>query len=225
MSIRAAIVMVWTCGLTSGAIASYQDDPLQVEPADLARRADLIGKEVALDDRVRIYVPRTGTDPDELELQRTKVTFLVPRSLRPESSRHLRGVLVKGVLRRDEGRLVCEVKEITPVPSDMDRLERGLTGLSPRDYETRKAWAAWAQRRARDFNDEPLSMKARTLESEALRIEADSKRLGVDAPREWLAMAWNARKRRVREPEPSALAHRALGRNSPRRPLSTTSKR
>ena len=36
------------------------------------------------------------------------------------------------------------------------------------------------------------------------------KRLGVDAPEEWLAMAKDARRRRVPEPEPEALAHRAF---------------
>jgi tetratricopeptide (TPR) repeat protein len=211
MSIRvAAFVFVWTCGLATRAIGSYQEEPVQVEPADLSRRTELIGKEVAIDDRVSFYVPRTGSDPDELQLKRTNVTFLVARKLRPETSRRLISVLVKGVLRRDAGRLVCDVKEITPVPSDMDRLERGLAGLSARDHETRRAWAAWAERRARDFKDEALLKRARTLESEALRIEADSKRLGVDAPREWMEMAWNARRKKVLEPEPSALGHRAL---------------
>jgi len=206
----AALVIIGTCTLATAAIGSYQEESVLVEPAELARNADLIGKRVALDDRVRIYVPRAGTEADELQLYRTNVTFLVPRNLRPESYRRLISVLVTGVLRRDEGRLVCDVKEITPVPRDMERLERGLKGLSGRDHETRKAWAAWAERRARDFNDEALLKKAKTVESEALRIEADSKRLGVDAPREWLAMAWKARGRRIPEPEPSALAHRAL---------------
>jgi hypothetical protein len=36
------------------------------------------------------------------------------------------------------------------------------------------------------------------------------KRLGVDAPQEWLAMAQDARRSQVAEPEPSALGHRAL---------------
>ena len=217
-----AFVFVWTCGLATAAIGSYQEEPVQVEPADLSRRAELIGKEVAIDDRVSFYVPRTGADPDELQLRRTNVTFLVARKLRPEKYRTLIAVLVKGVLRRDAGRLVCDVKEITPVPGDMDRLERGLSGLSARDHETRKAWAAWADRRARDFKDEALLKKARTLEIEALRIEADRTRLGVDAPREWLAMAWSARRKKILEPEPSALGHRAWRRSSPRRRRPTT---
>ena len=52
--------------------------------------------------------------------------------------------------------------------------------------------------------------RARELEAEAFRIETAMKRLGVDAPEEWLAMAKDARRRRVPEPEPAALAHRAF---------------
>ncbi len=52
--------------------------------------------------------------------------------------------------------------------------------------------------------------RAREVEAEAFRVETAMKRLGVDAPSEWLAMAKDARRRRVPEPEPAALAHRAL---------------
>src|SRR5262249_43360396 len=45
---------------------------------------------------------------------------------------------------------------------------------------------------------------------EALRIESEVKRLGVDAPGEWLAMAQEARRRQVPESESGALGHRAL---------------
>lgn len=36
------------------------------------------------------------------------------------------------------------------------------------------------------------------------------KRATVDAPREWLALAEEARRRNIAEPEPSALAHKAF---------------
>ena len=42
------------------------------------------------------------------------------------------------------------------LPATSMRLERGLSSLSGKDFETRKAWAAWAERRARDFKDEAL---------------------------------------------------------------------
>ena len=113
--------------------------------------------------------------------------------------------LVRGVLKRDGSRLVCEVTELKPVAGDLDRLERGVSSLTAKDFETRKAWARWAERRANDFKDEALLKRARAVEGDALRIEADVKRLAVDAPEEWLAMAQEARRRQVPEPEPSAL--------------------
>jgi len=204
-------MIVCTAGLTADTMAFFQAEAVPVEPADLGRRVDLIGREVAVDDRVSYYVPRNGTDPDELQLKRTPITFLVPRRLRPSSSTQLRSALVHGVLKRDGSRLVCEVTELKPVAADLDRLERGISNLNARDFGTRKSWARWAERRALDFKDQALLKRARELEGEALRIEADTKRPGVvDAPEEWLAMAREARRRQVPEPEPSALAHRAL---------------
>jgi len=197
-------------GLAPEATGFFQADAVPVEPAELGRRQDLLGREVAVDDHVSYYVPRTGTEPDELQLKRTPITFLVPRRLRPPSAARMISAQIRGVLKRDGGRVVCEVTELKPVGSDLDRMERGLSSLPAKDFATRKAWARWAERRAKDFKDDALLKRARALEGEALRIESDMKRLGVDAPQEWLAMAREARLRHVPEPEPSALGHRAL---------------
>ena len=51
--------------------------------------------------------------------------------------------------------------------------------------------------------------RAQDLEAEVLRLEGELKRGAVDAPQEWLAMAQDARRRKVPEPGPSAMAHRA----------------
>ena len=190
------------------AAGSFQEEPIAVEPADLAKRADLVGKKVALDDHVAYYLPRTGDDPDELQLKRTNVKFLVPRKMRPDPRPS--AALVQGVLRRDGTHLVCDVSELKAVASDLDRLENGVNALGAKDAATRKQWALWAERRARDFKNDALMKRARELEAEAFRIETTVKRLGVDAPEEWLAMAKDARRRRVPEPEPAALAHRAF---------------
>ena len=207
---NAAIFCVCVLGALPAVFGSSDDEAVAVEPSDLARRADLIGKKVALDDHVAFYVARTGNDPDELQLKRTNVTFLVPRAQRPETTSRMTAALVQGVLRREGTRLVCDVTELKPVAGDLDRLEHGVKGLGAKDSETRKAWARWAERRARDFKNEALLKRGRELEAEAFRIETAMKRLGVDAPQEWLAMAQDARRRRVSEPEPAALAHRAL---------------
>ena len=47
--------------------------------------------------------------------------------------------LVRGVLKRDGSRLVCEVTELKPVAGDLERLERGLSSLAAKDFETRKS--------------------------------------------------------------------------------------
>jgi len=205
-----AFLIVCTVGLAPYALGFFQAEAVPVEPSELGRRTDLVGQEVVVDDRVSYYVPRSGSEPDELQLKRTPITFLVPRRLRPPSTTRLTSALVRGVLKRDGSRLVCEVTELKPVGNDLDRMERGLSSLPGKDFETRRAWARWAERRAKDFKDEALLKRARALDGEALRIEADMKRLGVDAPQEWLAMAQEARGRHVAEPEPSALGHRAL---------------
>ena len=183
--------------------------PTLVEPSDLARRVDLVGQEVLVDDRVAFYVTRGGNDDDELQLKRTPVTFLVPRRLRPAQTRMVSAV-IRGRLERQSKQLVCRVEAIELKPPDLQRLEGALAQLRPGDYRTRRAWARWAEHRATAFHDEPLARRARALEAEALKIEGEMKRVTVDAPEQWLRMAHEARDRKVAEPEPSALAHRAL---------------
>ena len=190
-----AAAIVCACGTTGKAWGQKPADAVAVEPDELERRSDLVGRLVVVDDHVKYYVPRNGSEPDELQLKRTPITFQVPRSLRPTGSTRLSAVVVRGVLAREEGRLVCQVSELKSVSGDLNRLERGLASLSPKDFETRKAWALWAERRASAFKDQPLLERAKVLEGEAFRIESDMKRLGVDAPAEWLAMAHEARRR------------------------------
>src|SRR5271154_4931471 len=129
---RPACAFAIVCILAAPAAALCQTppEPVSVEPAELARRDDLVGRQVVVDDHVRYYVPRNGMEPDELQLKRTPITFEVPRRLRPSTSTRLTAVIVWGVLKRDGRRLVCAVTEIQPVTGDLDRLERGLTSLS-----------------------------------------------------------------------------------------------
>jgi tetratricopeptide (TPR) repeat protein len=196
--------------LLTSALGQTQTGAVPVEPDELERRQDLIGREVVVDDHVKYYVPRNGGAADELQLKRTPITFEVPRRLRPPGSTRPTAVIVRGSLKRDGGQLICAVTAIKAVTSDLDRLERGLATLAAKDFETRKVWARWAERRAKDFKDNALRDRARMIEGDALRIESEMKRLGVDAPREWLLMAQEARRRHVPEPGPSELAHRAL---------------
>lgn len=184
--------------------------PVVVEPADLARRQDLVGREVVVDDRVAYYVTRSGSEDDELQLKRTPITFRVPKRLRPEAGPRIPAAVVRGVLERDGNRLVCRVNGLEVKPADAERLRTAVAQLGPRDYSTRRAWARWAERRAAEFKDNALMRQARALDAEALHLEGDARRVEVNAPQEWLTMAREARRRKVPEPEPSAMAHRAL---------------
>jgi hypothetical protein len=190
--------------------ALAQSEPVVVDAADLARRKDLVGKVVVVDDRVRFYQSHAGQGYDELYLKRTKVVFRLPPRLRPEGSPRPLPVEVQGRLGRDNDQLVCDVTSLKVLPNDLDRLDQAIGALSPRDFENRKAWAAWAEARGKAFKDNALIQRARSLEAEALRLEGEQERVTVDAPKEWLALAEEARRRHIAEPEPSALAHKAL---------------
>jgi len=119
-------------------------------------------------------------------------------------------VLVQGRLTRDQDQLVCDVVTLKVLPNDLDRLDQAISALPARDFENRKAWAAWAEARGKAFKENALIQRARSLEAEALRLESEQKRVTVDAPKEWLALAEEARRRNIAEPEPSALVHKAL---------------
>ena len=179
-------------------------------PAELSRRADLVGKMVIVDDRVRFYQYHNGRGYDEVLLKRTDVVFRLPPRLRPDSPPRPMPVVVQGRLARDNDQLVCDVTTLKVMPNDLDRLDQAIAGLAGRDFENRKAWAAWAEARGKAFKDNALIQRARSLEEEALRLEGERKQLTVDAPKELLALAEEGRRRHIAEPEPSALAHKAL---------------
>ncbi len=190
--------------------AFAQSAPIAVEPGDLDRRGDLVGKVVTVDDRVRFYQFHTGQGYDELYLKRTSVVFRLPPSLRPEGSPRPLPVVVQGTLSRDGGQLVCRVTALKVFPSDLQRLDQALAALPEKDLESRKAWADWAEKRGKDFKDNALIQRARSIQAEVLRREAAQKRVTVDTPGEWLAMAEDARRRKLPEPVPSVLAHKAF---------------
>ena len=194
------------------AYGQAQNEPVAVEASDLDRRADLVGKVVSVDDRVRFYQFHPGEGYDELRLKRTDVVFRLPPRLRPESSPRPMPVIVQGKLIRDGGQLACEVTALKVLPSDLERLDQAIAALPASDFANRKAWAAWAERRGKSFKpeDKPLIQRARSIQADALRIESEQKRVGVDAPGEWLRLAEEGRRKHVEEPYPSALAHKAF---------------
>ena len=94
-----SVAIICACGMTPHAVGQMPAEAVAVEPAELERRPDLIGRQVVVDDHVKYYVARTGSEPDELQLKRTPITFQVPRGLRPQASTRITFVIVRGVLR------------------------------------------------------------------------------------------------------------------------------
>ena len=70
-------------------------------------------------------------------------------------------VVVQGRLAREEGQLVCDVTTLKVLPNDLDRLDQAIAALSAKDFENRKAWAAWAEARGKAFKDNVLIQRAR----------------------------------------------------------------
>ncbi|SIN80487.1 hypothetical protein SAMN05444166_0969 [Singulisphaera sp. GP187] len=179
-----------------------------VDPAELTKRPELIGREVSVDDRVALFLFHQGRDFDEITLKRTPVLFRLPPRLRYRQSPGVPAVRLTGILKREGDQWVCDVTTIELFPKDLVRLNRGVSILPPGEFEKRAAWAAWADRRAREFQDDALLQRAREIELEAIRFEAESRT--TDPAKLWLKLAERARAHGLPEPEPSALAHRSF---------------
>lgn len=190
------------------AVADAPRVPL-VEPAELTRRPELLGHEIAVEDRVQFFQQHEGQGFDQLHLKRTDVIFRLPPHLRPQRNDDAYVVRVQGVLKQVAGEWVCDVTAMTPLPRDLERLEEEVRRLPPGDVESRRAWARWAERRGTDFKDKALIERGRTLEGEALRIDA-KKADAANPAAHLLQVAQQARERHVPEPEPSALYHQAF---------------
>ncbi|CAN5681676.1 hypothetical protein BH23PLA1_BH23PLA1_18370 [soil metagenome] len=189
---------------------AFQERPPLVDPADLTRRPELLGKPLTIDDRVE-GIPSFTRDVgfNLLKLQRAPgVVFRLPERLSFEKPSRVPAVRLEGTLRREGGRFVFDVSALQVYPEDLERLEQAVAPLAPRDAEGRRVWARWAEQRADAFDDPELASKARQLEAEALKIDAE--RPGRRTPGEWLELAETARQRQTPGPVPKALAHRGF---------------
>ncbi len=216
---RALFLHVGLIVLLGTLSATAQGAPIVVEPEVLTKRADLLGREIEVDDRVGRFQFHPGAGFDELYLKRAPdVTFALPERLRPAHNPSEAAVKVRGVLRREEGRFICAVSSFDALPADIDRLNRGIALVAKSDFDSRMAWVHWAEARAKAFRalnpknpdptDDALLARAREIEAEVIRLDAD--RPARDPAAHWLALAERARSRGIPEPEPSALAHRAF---------------
>jgi hypothetical protein len=215
MSSRLIAIIPCVCMLLAPstiAQAATQSGAIFVDASELDRRQDLVGKLVKTDDRVRFYQAHGAQGYDEVYLKRTHVIFRLPPRLRPENSPRPMPVVVEGRLGREGGELICEVTSLEVKPNDLDRLDQAVAALPSKEFEKRKAWGVWAENRGKSFKpeDKVLIQRGRAIQAEALRNEAERKQATVDAPAQWLALAEEARRRNLPEPDPSALAHKAF---------------
>ena len=72
----------------------------------------------------------------------------------------------------EDGRLVFDVSAIELLPNDLDRLDKEVAKLRPDDFQGKRAWALWAERRGKELNDPKLEARGVVLEGEALWLEA-----------------------------------------------------
>ncbi|HEY2156612.1 MAG TPA: hypothetical protein VGH33_13355, partial [Isosphaeraceae bacterium] len=153
-----------------------------VEPSKLAKDADLIGREVVVDDRVRFFSSSGRRTPqgqqvfDELILKRTPVVLRLPPELRTEHPPRGPAAKATGILRVDGRELYLDVATLEMMPADLERLNRDVKRLSPDDSVGRTRLAEWAARRAKDFGDDALAARSQGIEKEALLIDADKPR-------------------------------------------------
>lgn len=180
----------------------------QVEPSELTKHPELVGHEVSVDDRVALFLFHQGRNFDEITLKRTPVLFRLPPRLRYRQSPGVPAVRLTGILKREGDQWVCDVTAIELFPKDLVRLNRGVAILPDGEFEKRAAWAAWAARRGREFQDEELANRALEIERDAIRFEAESR--STDPAQLWIKLAHRARTHGLQEPEPSALAHRSF---------------
>jgi hypothetical protein len=167
------------------AMASLAAGPDFVEPGELTRRPELIGREVVVDDRLRYFLEsRRGQGFDQFLLKRTDVLFRLPPRLKFPRSPSEPNARVLGTLKSEDGRLVFDVSAIELLPTDSERLDRELAKIRPEDYQSRRNWALWAERRGKELNDSKLEARGVVLEGEALWLEAsrpDADNLGLVA--------------------------------------------
>jgi hypothetical protein len=196
-----ALALVAALALAQGGEATFVAVP------DLTRRDDLVGRRVAVDGRVRLYQLHNSVF-DEILLHGTTATLRLPPRLAYRDAPGERSLIARGTLRKQDDRYYLDVDQIQLQPDDATRLERGLAALAPGDLAGRRGWANWASRRAKLYDDPDLAAKARELETQLARREAE----GPDAasPEAALALAKKGRAAGVAEPIPSGLAHRAF---------------
>ncbi|WP_435015673.1 tetratricopeptide repeat protein [Tundrisphaera sp. TA3] len=159
--------------LIAAAMIGQAGSPDEIEPSELAGRADAIGREVIVDDRVRYFLEsKRGQGFDEIHLRRTDIVLKLPARLKFPRSPTEPVVRARGILTRTDGRLGFDVTSLELLPNDPERLEHEIGRLRAEDFAGMRRWGLWAQRRGRELNEPKLVERGIRLEGEALWVEA-----------------------------------------------------
>ena len=112
------MVVVAIASLTIPSAHAQSGKAVSIEPGELTRRQDLVGREVVVDDRVGRFQYHKDTGLfDELFLKRAPdVTFELPTNLRSPHSPQAVAAKVRGVLRREGDRWWVDVVEVVYLP-------------------------------------------------------------------------------------------------------------
>ncbi len=179
--------------------------PTVLEPSELARRPDLVGREIVVDDRIKYFLEsKKGQGFDELILKRTDVPLRLPPRLRFARPPSEPNAVARGALKLVEGHLIFDVARLELLPNDSERLDRELGRLRPEDFASIRGRALWAERRGRELNDPKLEAKGVALEADALWVEAN--RPGADP----IALADGSSDRPISKVLRDALYHRGF---------------
>jgi tetratricopeptide (TPR) repeat protein len=178
---------------------------IEVAPADLENRKDLVNQTIVVDGRVKgTFQFHKNKGFDEFHLQKSPVTFRLPADLTFNAPPRAPVVRATGIVKQVGRHRVVDVTKLEIQPTDIDRFNRAVRALRNDDATSREGWSEWARRRAAEYQDDALAARAAEVAADAIAIEAA--RPGADR----VALAEKARSRHVAEPFPAALAHQGF---------------
>src|SRR5690242_4812867 len=123
------LVITGALWLTAASVFGARPDAVTVEPLDLIKHPELVGKVISVDGRVRLFQLHQERGIDEIILKGTPVLFRLPPRLRFPRSPDAAAVRLRGVLKQDGDQWYCDVTELELFPTDLERLNRGLSLL------------------------------------------------------------------------------------------------
>jgi len=165
-----------------------------------AQWPDMLGRHLRIEGRYALM------GKNLLRLKKCDLSFRSREDL-PKLSGRSRTVEVSGRLTRENGKLFFLVEELLELPTDMEQLRKGRGRLDPSKAQQWYRLAAWAEHRAKFYDDVELAQEARKVYRDGVRIERS--RLRENNPRGLFALAEKAAKFGLDESVSLELIHEA----------------